>query len=351
VGSGGASGGASGGGGAAGSAGAAGGGGSSGNGGTSGGAGAAGSSGGVGGAAGTGGAGAVGGGAGAAGAAGNGSAGASPDASADAPSDFDAGMGCVGPGTETPLSPADVGIPASGLVLWVRADHGIYKTATDQVCLWRDQSGAGNDLTPYNGSRPIWQSGAIGGQPAIHSNLPGQVLYINNVLGIPATSGRTFIAVSKMLIANGRWNPVLQGQLNSSNVHIMVDPNTWQTAGSREGVYVTNSSFDTGTATSTTAPKLHVLVLSTMAAGTAVSSALSYRVDGAAQTLTLRSGNGNIQSFAAANYTSVGAVNGSPSTGVVEGDGLVAEALIYNRPLAADEITAVEAALKARYGL
>jgi hypothetical protein len=35
----------------------------------------------------------------------------------------------------------------------------------------------------------------------------------------------------------------------------------------------------------------------------------------------------------------------------VSGDGLVAEALAYDRPLAADEITAVETALKARYGI
>ena len=319
-------------------------------------AGAGGATAGTGGAtAGTGGAtagtGGAGGSAGAGGAAGNGGAGGSADASADGSSDFDAGAGCVGPVAETPLSAASAGIPASGLVLWVRADHGIYKTAQDAVCVWRDQSGSGNDLRPYNGTLPIWQNAAVGGQPAIHANLPGQVLYANNVLGIPATSGRTFIAVSKVMPANGRFNPIIQGQLNSASIHIAIDPNTWQTAGSREGAYVTNSSFDTSLATQTTAPRLHVLTVSTMAPGTALSSALAYRVDGVAQTLTIRSGNGSIQSFAAANYTSVGAVNGSPSSGVVEGDGLVAEALIYNRPLAADEIAAVETAFKARYGI
>jgi hypothetical protein len=232
----------------------------------------------------------------------------------------------------------------------VRADHGVYKTAQDEVCAWRDQSGAGNDLRPYTAARPTWQSAAVGGQPAIHAATVSQVLYTDNVLGIPATSGRTFIAVSKLVTANGRFNPIIQGQIGSSSTHLAIDANTWQTTTNREGAYVTNSSFDTALATGT-APRLHVLTLSTMTPGTALSSALAYRVDGVAQTLTRKSGDGNIQSFAAANYTTVGSVNASPSGGVAAGDGLVAEALVYNRPLAAEEIAAVEAALKARYGI
>ena len=317
-------------------------GGSAGTGGASG----AGGGGGAGGAAGTGG-----GGAGGAAGTGGGAAGAggTADAATDTIGDFDAGAGCVGPGAETPLTPAGVGIPATGLVLWVRADHGIYKTAQNEVCAWRDQSGNGNDLRQFT-SRPTWQSSAVGGQPAIHAANTSQVLYTDGVLGIPATSGRTFIAVSQLVAANGRFNPLMQGQSGSSNVYVMIDANTWQTAGSREGAYVTNSSYDTGLATGT-APRLHVLTLSTMVAGTALSGALAYRVDGVAQTFTLKSGNGTIQSFAGANFTSVGSVNASPSSGVAPGDGLVAEALVYDRALGADEIAAVEAALRARYGI
>jgi hypothetical protein len=232
----------------------------------------------------------------------------------------------------------------------VRADHGVYKTAQDEVCVWRDQSGNGNDLRPYTAARPIWQTAAVGGQPAIHSSTTSQVLYTGNVLGIPATSGRTFVAVSRLVTANGRFDPISQGQTGSSSIYLMVDANTWQTAGSREGAYATNNSFDTTLATGTT-PRLHVLTVSTMAPGTALSSALAYRVDGVAQTLTLRSGNGTIQSFANANFTAVGSVNASPSGGTAAGDGLVAEALVYDRPLAADEIAAVETALKSRYGI
>src|SRR5262245_48499882 len=102
----------------------------------------------------------------------------------------------------------------------VRADHGVYKTAQDEVCIWRDQSGNGNDLRPYTTARPIWQSAAVGGQSAIHASAAGQVLYTGNVLGIPATSGRTFVAVSQLVTANGRFNPIIQGQIGSSSVHL-----------------------------------------------------------------------------------------------------------------------------------
>jgi len=247
------------------------------------------------------------------------------------------------------LTPAGVGIPADGLVLWVRADHGIYKNAQNEVCAWHDQSGKGNDLHQFT-ARPTWQSAAIGGQPAIRAATTSQLLYTENVLGIAATSGRTFIAVSQLATATGRFNPIIQGQSGTTSTYLMIDANTWQTAGSREGLYVTNSSFDTGLATSTT-PRLHVLTVSTMAVGTALSSALAYRVNGAAQTLTLKTGNGSIQSFAGANYTAVGSVNASPSAAATAGDGMVAEALVYDRALTADEITAVETALKARYGI
>jgi hypothetical protein len=285
------------------------------------------------------------GGTGVGGSAGSGGAGGSPDGGAD----IDAGMECVGPVAETPLSPASVGIPADGLVLWVRADHGIYKTAQNEVCAWHDQSGKGNDLRQYT-ARPTWHSAAVGGQPAIRATTTSQLLYTDNVLGIAATSGRTFIAVAQLMTATGRFDPIIQGQGSTPGTYLMIDANTWQTAGSREGAYVTNSSFDTGLATST-APRLHVLTVSTMVPGTALSSALAYRVNGAAQALTLKSGNGSIQSFAGANYTAVGSVNASPSAAATGGDGLVAEALVYDRALTADEIAAVEAALEARYGL
>lgn len=86
------------------------------------------------------------------------------------------------------------------------------------------------------------------------------------------------------------------------------------TVGNRDGAYLTNNSFDTALATSTS-PRLHVLTVPTMMPGASVTTALDYRVDGAAQALTLDQGNsgGVIQSFADANFTSIGLVVGTTS--------------------------------------
>src|SRR4051812_9965083 len=51
----------------------------------------------------------------------------SPDALADASlGDIDAGAGCLSPGAATPVSAAADGLPADGIVLWMRADRGVY---------------------------------------------------------------------------------------------------------------------------------------------------------------------------------------------------------------------------------
>jgi hypothetical protein len=272
------------------------------------------------------------------------------DAIAEAPAEYDAGAGCVG-SVETPLVPADSDLPATGLVLWVRADRGIYKTAQNAVCAWRDQSGHSNDLHPAS-ARPTWEAAAVGGKPAVHNAAVGQEMAIGSVLGIGATSARTFIAVSMLATPNGRFHPIIQGQVGTPGTYAAIDANTWMTAGSREGAYLTANSFDTATPTSTS-PRLHVLTISTMTPGASIATSLGYRVDGAAQTLTLKAGlsGGVIQSFANANFTSIGVVSGTPSAGVAVGNGYIAEAIAYDRLLNAAEIAAVEAALKARYGI
>jgi len=273
----------------------------------------------------------------------------SSDTLADAPPAFDAGTGCTGSDGEALLSPAGVGLPANGLVLWVRADHGIYKNAQNGVCAWRDQSGKANDLRPPAGALPTWESGAVGGQPAVHSS-SSQYLYVDGTLGIAATSGRTFIAVSQLVTTNGRFHPIIQGQSGSPGTYLAIDANTWITAGSREGVYVTNSSFDTALPTKTT-PRLHVLTVSSLTPNVAIASAVSYRVDGAPQALAMKAGGGSVQSFGGANFTSIASPSSTPSGGVVVGSGYVAEAIVYDRPLTSEEIAAVEAILEARYGI
>ena len=256
---------------------------------------------------------------------------------------FDGGSDCVSPTGEAPLDATAAGLPASGLVLWLRGDRGVYKTAANAVCGWADQSGHGAILTPY-GARPSWSGTGLAGLPAVHSTTAGQGLSTSGVLGIPAQSARTFVAVVQLVSTTSRFNAVHQGNASTPGTYLGLDTNSYNTAGSREGVYMTNNAYDSALATTTASPRIHVYTISAMTVGTPVLPGIDYRVDGVTQTLTRNPGglgNGNFEDFSSANYTSV----------VTAAEGIVAEVLVYDRALTVTERGAVETALKARYGI
>ena len=256
---------------------------------------------------------------------------------------FDGGSDCISPSGEAPLDATAAGLPASGLVLWLRGDRGVYKTAANAVCGWGDQSGHGAILTPY-GARPSWSATGLAGLPAVRSTTAGQGLSTSGVLGIPAQSARTFVAVVQLVSTTSRFNAVHQGSANSPGTYLGLDTNSYNTAGSREGVYMTNNAYDSALATTTASPRIHVYTIPTMTVGTPVLPGIDYRVDGVTQTLTRNPGglgNGNFEDFSVANYTSV----------VTAAEGIVAEVLVYDRALTVTERGAVETALKARYGI
>jgi hypothetical protein len=244
---------------------------------------------------------------------------------------------------EAPLDAAAAGFPTSGLVLWLRGDRGVHKTAANAVCAWVDQSGHGTIFTPYGG-RPSWSATGIAGLPALRPTTAGEGLSTGGALGIAPTSARTIIAVVQLVSATQRFNAVYQGQASTAGTYLGLDTNTFNTAGSREGVYMMNNAYDSALATTTAAPRVHVYTIQTMTVGTPILGNIDYRVNGATQTLTRTSGglgNGNFESFSTANYTSV--LSGR--------DGYVAEVLFYDRALSGSEATVVEAALKTRYGI
>jgi hypothetical protein len=62
-------------------------------------------------------------------------------------------------------------LPASGLVLWTRADAGVQLDDLNRVEMWKDLSGAGNHITqPTEGNRPVVATNAINGLPVIRFN-------------------------------------------------------------------------------------------------------------------------------------------------------------------------------------
>ncbi len=266
---------------------------------------------------------------------------------------IDAGPDCHPVVNDETLSAEAVGLPSSGLALWLRADHGIYGATTGggnpAVCAWQDLSGGTTVLA--GASRPSLIANGIGTQAAVQFSAAEQVLTTGGVLGIASTSPRTMIAVERLTSANGRFNPVMQGQGASLGAYVAIDANTWQTQGNLEGVYITNNSYDTGTATTTAGARIHVLTVeSTMTVGTALPGTIDYRINGAAQTLSLRQGSGNFEDFSGANFTAVG-LFGTASMGGTTTGALVSEVLVYGRALTLVEKQMVEAVLKARYAI
>ncbi|MES1173185.1 MAG: hypothetical protein ABUL62_02560 [Myxococcales bacterium] len=256
---------------------------------------------------------------------------------------IDVGEGCIAPPSAPALSTATAGLPAAGLALWLRGDRGIYATEQQRVCAWADQSGNKLVLRATGAARPLWQTAGLGAQAAVDFDTASSYVAIGGTLGIAATSGRTFIAVVQSVDTSGRAYPVQQGLSNSPGTYVSIDTNTFQTAGNRQGVYVTNNSYDTALATST-APRVLLFTIQTLVPGTPVLSAVEFRVNGAVQTLTRNDGglgNGNIEDFSVADYTAVG--SGAHS--------LIAEVLVYNRALSTEERVSVDAALRSRYGI
>ena len=279
--------------------------------------------------------------AGAANLAGAGGAGGAVDSGIDPI--VDVGVGCNPPPALPRPSPTAAGLPKDGLVLWLRGDRGVYATDAQRVCAWADQSGHQQLFLATGQARPLWGATLLGAQPAIYFDAATNYLSVGGVLGIAPTSGRTFIAVIQLVSTTKRFSAVMQGVGNSAGTYLNLDANTFSTAGSREGAYLTNNAYDTPLATSTT-PRVHVLTASTLSPGTTVLSALDYRINGQSQTLTRTPGglgNGKIEDFSAANFTLVG----------LGASAIMAEALVYDRALGTDERDAVETALKARYGI
>jgi hypothetical protein len=163
-------------------------------------------------------------------------------------------------------------------------------------------------------------------------------------LGIPAASARTVAVYTKTSDTTHRFQSFLQGTVGTPGIYFGIDANTFLTSGSREGVYVTDNSYDSDIATTTNGRSL-VLSINSMVAGTAVPAALTFSVDGIVRTLTLTNSNaGNVvEDFSSANFTSVG-YGPTGFTG-----GYVGEVIVYDRELTTLERTMIEQHFASRF--
>jgi hypothetical protein len=123
--------------------------------------------------------------------------------------------------------------------------------------------------------------------------------------------------------------------------------NTFQTSGSKEGVYVTNNAYDADLDAGTDL-RTHVYSISSFADGGVLPGVLVYSVNGVVRALTCTPGglgNGTVEDFSEANFTAV-ADGEADFTGAKLGD-----VVVYDRALSDDDRAAVEAYLRARFPL
>jgi alpha-tubulin suppressor-like RCC1 family protein len=83
-------------------------------------------------------------------------------------------------------------LPMTGMKLWLRADFGVVKDASNLVSSLTDESGSGNTGTSSGSSQPLFVSAVMNGNPALHFN--GQ----STVIGLPsflwgATAAEAFV--------------------------------------------------------------------------------------------------------------------------------------------------------------
>lgn len=242
--------------------------------------------------------------------------------------------------------PTAVGLP-SGVVLWLRGERGV-ATLPDgiSVCRWEDVSGNGRHFSPATAALPSYQATAVGGRPGVVF-VTNSRLERPDVLGLGATQGRAIAVRSQILDTTRRFGSLLQGNRGNNWEYLELEQNTFNTVGSRVGVYLTANAYDSDVATATTA-RTHVYSITTMVPGTTLPGALSYAVDGVERTLTRTpggngpSGPGNnlVWDFSGANFTSIGDTATPGFTG-----GAIGEVLVFDHALTPQERAAVEAHL------
>jgi Bacterial Ig domain/Fibronectin type III domain len=93
-------------------------------------------------------------------------------------------------------------LPFGNLQLWLKADAGLFQSNTNTpINLWADQSGNNNNASQFTAiSQPLWAAGAIGDHPAVHFNGTNSFFSLPHFLD-GANSAEAFI-VLKTTVTN-----------------------------------------------------------------------------------------------------------------------------------------------------
>lgn len=136
------------------------------------------------------------------------------------------------------------------------------------------------------------------------------------------------------------------GQNASASNYLTIEANTFLTAGSKYGLYVTNNTLDSAQATSSSA-FIIILCISSATAGTNVATVTDYKFNGTSQVLTLKSGSGALASMTGMDRMALGGFAGSTSYGNCG----IGEAGMVNGDIGSANAAALYTYLSAKWGI
>ena len=235
----------------------------------------------------------------------------------------------------TVTGPGDV----NGASLWLKADAGVTRNSSDNVSLWADQSGAGNDATASGGAQSLWVDGVLNGKPVMRLN--GS----SHFFGLPSgfadyTQGLTAFVVSKPTAARNWARFFDLGRGAGDNNIGFARPGT-----SNDLMYFvysgSNGSVQANGALPSNEPHLFEVVQQGGNAGTGTATQI-YR-DGTS------AANGNVPVPQNVTRTSNFIGKSNWNDDLFQGD--IAEVIIYPRALSDADRQAIETYLKDKYGL
>ncbi len=244
-----------------------------------------------------------------------------------------------------------------GPVLWLKADAEVYTDAgttlaTDgqSVQQWNDQSGNGNHVTQTTTiNKPAFKSPDATARPAIYFDGVNRKVFLNNTVSDLVTAGtaRTVFVVARR-DCNAHAGGVLGGTLFTFRRGGLINTLTYGANSYGTPVYIysdnngvgNNNASITGTAIDS-AFSPTVVTYKIPAAG----SQVQCNLNGVAQ--TVNQGAGSVTTETGTTGFTVGDREDQVD---LDWSGWIYEVIVYNRALAADEITQVENYLKSKYG-
>jgi hypothetical protein len=212
------------------------------------------------------------------------------------------------------------------------------------VSAWADKSGSGRSVAQATAAnRPTLRLDGVGGVPAVFFD--GNDM-LTGAPGIFATSDLITVAIVATFEDTTSRRQLFEfGPTTACCNHFYIEQNTYNTAGSRYGLYASSTAFDSSVPTSA-GPKLFTLISDTRA-GNAVVANTAYHVDGMLASLVVRAGWNTYAGFSA--FTSFGIGAGGFWHGMHHGQ--IAEIVVSNTLASTAERQKLEGYLAHKWGL